>query len=205
MLRILLLLCMLLPGTVLAAPILVLGDSLSAGYGIDVNRGWVNLLQQRLEQRGYDYRVINASISGDTTSGGLSRLPPLLAQYQPALVLLELGANDGLRGTPLPIIQRNLQQLVRLSQQANARVLIIGNRLPPNYGPRYTDGFFKLFGEVAKAQNTALVPFLLDGVALDWNLMQKDGLHPTEAAQPQLLDTVWKGLLPLLETKKASR
>ncbi len=182
-----------------AAPVLVLGDSLAAGYGIDPARGWVSLLQQRLDSEGYDARLINASVSGETTSGGLSRLPALLAQHTPALVLVELGANDGLRGTPLAVIRSNLEQLVRSSREAGARVLLIGNRLPPNYGARYTEGFFALFGEVAQAERVALVPFLLDGVALDWDLMQSDGLHPTERAQGQLLETVWRELQPVLQ------
>lgn len=183
-----------------AAPVLVLGDSLAAGYGIDPAQGWVSLLQQRLDQQGYELQVINASISGETTGGGLSRLPALLAQYEPRLVMLELGANDGLRGTPLPVIRDTLTQLVQASRNAGAEVLLIGNRLPSNYGVRYTDGFFALFAEVAQAHRVALVPFLLDGVALDWDLMQSDGLHPNEQAQMRLLETVWKDLQPLLPT-----
>ncbi|WP_432696920.1 arylesterase [Marinobacterium sp. YM272] len=180
------------------ASMLVLGDSLSAGYGIEQDRGWVNLMRERLKNSGYTLEVVNASVSGETTSGGLSRLPGLLETHQPSLVLIELGANDGLRGTPLEIVRANLQQLVELSQSAGAKVLMIGNRLPPNYGPQYTQAFFGLFEEVAQQKQTALVPFLLDGVASDWDLMQDDGYHPRAEAQPKILDTVWSNLEPLL-------
>ena len=201
--RILLVLITLLAGTVQAAPLLVLGDSLAAGYGIEPEQGWVQLLRQRLDERGYGLEVVNASVSGETTSGGLSRLPALLDTHQPAVVLIELGANDGLRGTPLNIVQSNLDALVDKAQQSGARVLLIGNRLPPNYGPQYTGAFFELFARVAAQREIPLVPFLLDGVAQDWDLMQNDGYHPTAQAQPRLLENVWPALQPLLDTLAA--
>lgn len=187
--------------------LLVLGDSISAGYGLEPQQGWVVLLQQRLQKRlqQHDtdnnlpaYRVINASISGDTTSGGLRRLPPLLQQYHPELVLIELGANDGLRGTPLPLIERNLQQLVEMGQQAGAQVVVLGMRIPPNYGPRYGEGFYRLFDTVASQSQSAYLPFLMAGVGGVPELMQSDGLHPNLAAQPLLLENVWPVLQPLL-------
>lgn len=206
--RILLLLFVWLAGAVQAAPLLVLGDSLSAGYGIAPEQGWVHLLRQRLNERGVALEVVNASVSGETTSGGLSRLPALLETHQPVVVLIELGANDGLRGTPLNIVRSNLVALVQAAQQGGARVLLIGNRLPPNYGPQYTEAFFDLFAQVAEEQDVPLVPFLLEGVAQDWDLMQNDGYHPTAQAQPLLLERVWPVLQPLLdglttETEKA--
>jgi len=188
----------LLSGPTSAASLLVLGDSLSAGYGIPREQGWVSLLSQRLQQRGYALDVVNASVSGETTSGGLARLPSLLETHSPALVLIELGANDGLRGTPLEVVRGNLDRLVTQSQQAGARVLLIGNHLPPNYGPQYATAFFNLFAEVADERDVALVPFFLDGVAQNLDLMQRDGLHPSAEAQPRLLETVWSGLEPLL-------
>ncbi|MBV1787867.1 arylesterase [Marinobacterium sp. D7] len=189
----------LLSSPAFAGSVLVLGDSLSAAYGIPLEQGWVNLLRQRVEQERLDVEVVNASVSGETTSGGLSRLPGLLATHQPTIVMIELGANDGLRGTPLDIVRRNLQQMVDHAQQAGARVVLIGNRLPPNYGPQYTQAFFDLFAEVGGEKRVALVPFLLDGVAEDWELMQDDGYHPRAEAQEYLLDTVWSGLQPILE------
>ncbi len=179
--------------------LLVLGDSISAGYGLEPQQGWVALLQRRLEQRQIDYRVINASISGDTTSGGVRRLPPLLQRYQPELVLIELGANDGLRGTPLPVIEQNLLQLVGMGQQAGARVVVLGMRIPPNYGPRYGEGFYRLFDTVANRSHSAYLPFLMAGVGGVPELMQADGLHPNQPAQAQLLDNVWPVLQPLLQ------
>ncbi|MEH6648629.1 MAG: arylesterase [Motiliproteus sp.] len=187
--------------------LLVLGDSISAGYGLKPQQGWVTLLQQRLQQRWQQgdtdndlpiYRVINASISGDTTSGGLRRLPLLLQQYRPELVLIELGANDGLRGTPLPLIEKNLQQLVVMGQQAGAQVMVLGMRIPPNYGPRYGEGFYKLFDRVASRSKSAYLPFLMAGVGGVPELMQTDGLHPNQAAQPLMLENVWPVLQPLL-------
>lgn len=177
---------------------MVLGDSLSAAYGIAPENGWVALLDKRLQQQGYAVSVVNASISGETTQGGLSRLPRLLEQHQPDIVLLELGANDGLRGTFPPVIRSNLDRLTQLSQKQGARVLVLGMQLPPNYGPAYTRRFAAVFTGVAETHDTALVPFFMEKVALEPSLMQSDGLHPNAAGQPFLLDTVWPALIPLL-------
>lgn len=182
-----------------ANTLLVVGDSLSAAYGIPQSEGWVSLLEQELEQRNSRLRVVNASISGETSSGGLSRLPRLLQDYRPDLVLLELGANDGLRGTPLNIMEQNLRRMIELSQASDARVLLIGIRLPPNYGPQYTERFYQIYPQLAQEYGLPLVPFLLESVATDPRLMQRDGLHPNSDAQPILLQTVWKQLGPLLE------
>jgi acyl-CoA thioesterase-1 len=178
-----------------AQTILVLGDSLSAAYGIPLEAGWVALLENHLPEA----RVVNASISGETTEGGVNRLVPLLEQHRPDVVVIELGGNDGLRGFQLQRIRDNLARLVEQSQQAGARVLLVGMRIPPNYGPRYTDGFYRAFEETAQRYDTALVPFLLDGVATDPALMQQDGIHPTVEAQRRMFDNVWPHLKPLLE------
>ncbi|MBN4079109.1 arylesterase [Beggiatoa alba] len=178
--------------------ILILGDSLSASFGINANAGWVALLQQRLASENLPHQVVNASISGETTSGGLQRLTQALNQHLPKIVIIELGANDGLRGLSLNLVRQNLSRMIRASQQAEARVLLIGMRLPPNYGPRYTRDFEQIFVEIAEQHETGLVPFLLAKVATRRELLQGDGLHPTAAAQPQLLNTVWPQLLPLL-------
>ena len=180
--------------------ILVLGDSLSAGYGIPVEKGWVSLLQRRLVERGFPYRVVNASISGDTTSGGLSRLPAALELHRPAIVVLELGANDGLRGQPPMAMSRNLSRMIERSQQAGARVLLAEMRIPPNYGPLYAQKFQATFGELAQHYAIPLIPFLLDGVAGNPALIQDDGLHPRAEAQPQILDNVWAVLEPTLKS-----
>lgn len=181
-----------------AKTLLVLGDSLSAAYGIPPDKGWVSLLEQELKQRDSNIRVINASISGETSSGGLNRLPRLLASHRPDLVLLELGANDGLRGTPLSVLSQNLRTMIELSQSADAQMLLIGIRLPPNYGPQYTERFYQIYPQLANEYGLSLVPFLLEGVAVNPQLMQRDGLHPNSDAQPILLQTVWKQLAPLL-------
>jgi len=182
-----------------AAPaILVLGDSLSASYGLARERGWVSLLKERLAAEGLPHRVINASVSGDTTAGGLTRLPDLLRRESPEVVVIQLGANDGLRGQDLALIRDRLNELVERAQAAGSRVLLVGNRLPPNYGAAYTEGFQDVFEAVAEARQVPLVPFLLEGVAERWELIQPDGLHPKAAAQPQLLDNVWSELGPLL-------
>jgi len=182
-----------------AKTLLVLGDSLSAAYGMPAEQGWVSLLEQELKQRKLADRVINASISGETSSGGLQRLPRLLADYKPDLVVLELGANDGLRGTPLRIMKQNLRQLVELSLQSGADVMLVGIRIPPNYGPQYTERFYSIYPELAQEYQLSLVPFLLERVALHPSFMQADGLHPTAEAQPVLLQTVWPHLAPLLQ------
>ena len=186
-------------GLAAAGPsILVLGDSLSAGYGIHLEQGWVALLGERLKHEGYGHRVINASSSGETTGGALVRLPRALERHRPTVVVIELGGNDGLRGLPIVDVRRNLESLIRLAQQDGARVLLIGMRVPPNYGPVYTRDFHGLFGDLAAKHELALVPFFLDGVALDDTLMQDDGFHPNAAAQPRLLEQVWPKLEPLL-------
>jgi len=178
--------------------LLVFGDSVSAGYGIRVDEGWVALLQSRLRTQGYGYRVVNASVSGETTAGGLARLPRALGLHRPKIVVIELGGNDGLRGLPLAEVRRNLDGMIRTARAGGARVLLIGMRLPPNYGGPYVDGFHAVYGDLAKRYALPLVPFLLEGVALDATLMQPDGIHPTAAAQPRLLDNVWSVLKPML-------
>ncbi len=191
-----------LPARAAAPAILVLGDSLSAAYGIALQDGWVALLQRRLTERGLDFRVVNAGISGDTTAGGLARLPELLERHRPAILLIELGANDGLRGLPPPLIRQNLTELVRLGQAAGSQVLLIGIQLPPNYGAAYNKVFQVVFQGVAGGAGVPLVPLLLAGVDEDFALMQADGLHPGAAAQPRILDNVWTTLEPLLATAK---
>jgi acyl-CoA thioesterase-1 len=181
-----------------APVILVLGDSLSAAYGIPVERGWVSLLQGRLAERGFPHRVVNASISGDTTGGGLSRLPAALERHRPAIVILQLGANDGLRGQPPMAMSANLARMIELSRQAGAWVLLAEMRIPPNYGPPYAQKFQATFGELAKRYDIPLIPFLLDGVAGNPRLIQDDGLHPRAEGQPRILDNVWAALEPLL-------
>jgi acyl-CoA thioesterase-1 len=181
--------------------LLVLGDSLSAEYGLARGAGWVALLEQRLAREGLAWQVVNASISGDTTSGGRSRLPALLKQHQPRVVIIELGGNDALRGLPLAMTQANLAEMARMAKAAQARVLIAGITVPPNYGRAYGEGLLALFGSVAKAEGTALVPFLLSGVADAPNaddLFQPDRIHPRAEAQPRMLDNVWPVLRPLL-------
>lgn len=181
--------------------LLVLGDSMSAEYGLPRNSGWVALLAQRLEREKRPWRVVNASISGDTSSGGRSRLPALLAQHKPALVLIELGGNDALRGLPLPATQDNLTTMTQAAQQAGARVLLLGMQVPPNYGPDYAARFAALFRTVARERKAALVPFLLKGVADGADptrLFQADRIHPNEQAQPMLLSNVWPELKKLL-------
>jgi len=182
--------------------ILVFGDSLSAGYGIHVEQGWVSLLARKISQLGYGFRVVNASVSGETTAGGLGRLPHALEVQQPRMLLLELGANDGLRGLPLAGTHDNLDRMITLARARGVSVLLVGMRLPPNYGERYTSGFMNLYAELAQAHKLTLVPFLLDGVALNPALMQADGMHPNEQGQPLLLDNVWPKLEPLLRAIK---
>lgn len=178
--------------------ILVVGDSLSAGYGIELSQGWVNLLQKRVQEAGFPHRVVNASISGDTTRGGLARLPRALEHHDPAIVILELGGNDGLRALPLPEIEANLAAIIELSRQADAQVILVEMRIPPNYGPLYTEKFQALFGELAARYDLPLVPFLLTGIADDPALMQGDGIHPRAEAQFRILGNVWPVLEPLL-------
>jgi len=178
--------------------ILVFGDSLSAAYGMAAKRGWVALLAERLERERPDYSVANASISGETTAGGAARLPRALAQHKPAVLVLELGANDGLRGLPVAEMEKNLSAMVAQARKARARVLLVGMRIPPNYGPEYTREFDGAFARVAKRHQVPLVPFLLEGMADNRELFQPDRIHPNEEAQPILLENVWKALRPLL-------
>jgi acyl-CoA thioesterase-1 len=182
-----------------AAPVvLVYGDSLSAAYGIPAEAGWVALLARRLAGRQQAWQVVNASVSGETSAGGLARLPAVLARHRPAIVILELGANDGLRGLPLGPTAANLRAMVDLARRRGARVLLVGVRLPPNYGTAYTREFQALYPALAKQAGLALVPFLFEGFAAWPEMFQADGLHPTAAAQARLLDNVWQGLAPLL-------
>ena len=178
--------------------ILILGDSLSAAYGIRLEQGWVALLGARLKREGYGHRVVNASSSGETTGGALARLPRALERHRPSVVVIELGGNDGLRGLPIAQVRDNLNQLIHLSRRSGAQVLLVGMRIPPNYGPTYTNEFHALYGELAKRHGLPLVPFFLEGIALDDSLMQEDGIHPNAAAQPRLLAQVWPKLAPLL-------
>lgn len=185
--------------------VLVLGDSLSAAYGIDPKDGWVSLLGQRLTAENMPWKVVNASISGDTTAGGLSRLPRELATHKPALVVIELGGNDGLRGLPVDVMRSNLEKKIALARAAGASVLLLGMQIPPNYGAQYADRFAAAFRDVAKANRAALVPFFLDGIAENRSYFQNDGIHPTREAQSKLLDNVWPALKPLLAAKPGSR
>jgi acyl-CoA thioesterase-1 len=183
-----------------AAPrtILLLGDSLAAAHNIELHAAWPALLENRLADMRPAYRLINASISGETTSSGQARLPGLLKQYRPALVILELGANDGLRGLPLAEISANLAAMIAQCRDAGAKVLLLGIELPVNYGPRYRTGLRGIYADLARQDHAALLPFLLQGIALDPSLMQSDGLHPVAAAQPRVLDNVWAALAPMI-------
>jgi len=188
-----------------AAPtILVLGDSLSAAYGFSDERGWVNLLHERLEARGYPHRVVNASISGDTTRDGLSRIGAALERHQPDIVIVELGGNDGLRAFRIEAIRDNLARILEAIRENGAKIVLAGIRLPPNYGPVYTGAFEALYVELAERFDAALIPFFMEGVATRPSLMQDDGIHPTAEAQPLLLDNVWQALAPLLEQPAAA-
>ncbi len=178
--------------------VLLLGDSLSAAHNIELDKGWPSLLQARLSQMRPPRRLINASISGETTSSGLSRLPGLLKTYRPALVILELGANDGLRGLPLPEIRANLESMIELCRGSGAKVLLLGIELPVNYGPQYRDGLRAIYAQLARENHTGLVPFLLQDIALDPQAMQEDGLHPNAAAQPRVLGNIWPALTSML-------
>ena len=178
--------------------LLVVGDSISAAYGLPSGAGWVTLLDERLRREGYPYRVVNASISGDTTAGGRARLGALLTQHKPALVILELGGNDALRGGDLSVTRANLDAMVAATQAAGARVLLVGMQLPPNYGSAYVRAFGALFADVGKARNVPVVPFVFEGFADDLTQFQPDRIHPTAAAQPRILANVWPALAPLL-------
>jgi acyl-CoA thioesterase-1 len=189
-----------LPAWAQRAPpvILLLGDSISAGYGLPSDVGWATLLQQRLDTRHLRYRVVNASISGDTTAGGRARLGALLAQLHPAITIIELGGNDGLRGGSLDAIRENLRAMTAAAQSADSRVLLVGIRVPPNYGAAYGQRFADIYAEVARARKAALVPFLFEGFAEDDAMFQPDRIHPLAAAQANMLDNVWRSLAPML-------
>lgn len=182
--------------------VLVLGDSLSAEYGIARGTGWVSLMQERLRRERFDYSVVNASISGETTVGGKTRLPDLLARHKPAIVVVELGANDALRGLSLSSTEANLRGIIGDAQKAGAQVVLVGMRIPPNYGADYTERFFALYAKLAKEYRTQLVPFFLDKVVTRPEWFQDDRIHPTSAAQSTLLDTVWPALKPLLKAPR---
>ena len=181
-----------------APVVLVVGDSISAGYGLASGVGWVALLQKKLADEHFPHRVVNASISGDTTAGGRERLPALLRQHRPAVTVIELGGNDGLRGSSLDAMRDNLDATIAEAQKAGSRVLVVGIRLPPNYGPAYTQRFVAIFAEVAKARHAAVVPFFFEGFGEDDAMFQGDRIHPTAAAQAKLLDNIWPELKPLL-------
>jgi len=181
-----------------AGTLLVLGDSISAAFGLDTRQGWVSLLEQRLAAEGFDYQVVNASVSGDTSAGGLARLPTLLAEHRPDLLIVELGGNDGLRGQPPAQLQQNLAAIIQSARKSGARVLLLGMQLPPNYGARYNALFSQVYADVAGAAQVPLLGFFLDGVGGVPALMQGDGIHPNAAAQPRLLDNLWPQLKPLL-------
>ena len=187
-------------GVALAAQtLLIFGDSLSAPYGIAQKSSWVALLVERLKKEKLDYRVVNASISGETTSGGRTRLAKVLADHKPAVVVLELGANDGLRGVPVGEMKKNLSAMIEQSQKAGARVLLVGTRMPPNYGPEYAQAYEAVFADLAKSHKVALAPDLTAGIGERLELFLPDRVHPNESAQPALLDNVWKALRPLLK------
>jgi acyl-CoA thioesterase-1 len=187
--------------SVIAKPpiIIVLGDSISAGYGIKVDEGWVALLQKKLLEAKINYNISNASISGDTSAGGLARIDPLLTAHKPAIVLLQLGANDGLRGLSPVQMKSNLAEIVHRAQKAGAKVILLGMKIPPNYGKRYIDMFYNVYPQLAKELNIPFVPFLLEDVALNKDLMQADGLHPNAKAQPILANKIEPYLFPLLK------
>ncbi len=185
--------------------VLVLGDSLSAAHNIPVEAGWVHLLDTRLGKMVPEWRAVNASISGETSLSGRNRLPALLQKYHPDVLVIELGANDGLRGLPLTALRDNLDAMIVMAQKSRARVLLVGIELPVNYGARYRDGLRAVYADLAATRNLALVPFLLKGVAMDPALMQNDGLHPVAAAEPTVLETVWEGLYPLLKLSRPPR
>ncbi len=181
--------------------VLVFGDSISAGFGIHPDQGWVALLQAKLKAEGYGYQVINASVSGETTAGGLARLPRALGLHHPIVTLIELGGNDGLRALPIAQMRENLAQMTRLCAAAHSRPLLLGMRLPPNYGAEYTEAFALSFSQLARDLKAPLVPFLLGGIALNPALMQADGIHPNAQGQPKLLQNVWPALKPLLQQR----
>jgi len=179
--------------------LLILGDSLSAGFGMDSDRSWVHLLEIRLNDTGHAYRILNSSISGDTTQGGRARLPRLLSRYQPGIVIIALGANDGLRGINPGIARENMASMIRNSQHSGAKVLLAGIKLPPNYGAAYIEQFESMYADLASEYDTLLVPFFMEGIVFDPDLLQADGIHPNEKAQSVLLDNVWRVLESALD------
>jgi acyl-CoA thioesterase-1 len=189
------------PAAASARTILVFGDSLSAGYGLAQAQSWPTLLEKRLRDEGFDYKVANASISGETTTGGANRIEGALKAHHPEIVVLELGANDGLRGQSIDVMKRNLEAMIEASRRVRADVLLVGMRLPPNYGMAYTEKFQQLYSDLARTKKAALVPFLFEGFAEDARFFQSDRVHPTSEAQSAMLDTIWKGLKPLLRRK----
>ncbi len=184
---------------VTAQTLLVFGDSLSASYGIPEESGWVNLLRQKINQKQLSIKVVNASVSGETSTGGLARLPAILDAHNPDLVVLELGGNDGLRGLPIALLKQNLQSMIDLSKAAGATVVLTGIQIPPNYGPRYTEPFFEIYAELAAENDLPLVPFLIDGIPQQPQLMQRDGIHPKAEAQGMILNNVWGILEPAIK------
>lgn len=198
-LRILLMLVLAMPHAAAAATVLVFGDSLSAGYGLPREQGWVSLLERKLRDESLDYKVVNASISGETTAGGRARIATALKTHRPAVVILALGGNDGLRGQGLDAMRANLEAIIAACRAAKSTVLLVGMRLPPNYGPVYTDRFRDVFVDIARKQQVPSVPFLLEGFAENPELFQADGIHPAASAQPIIAETVWKALRPLLK------
>ncbi len=196
--QILLLLILALPFTASAQIILIVGDSLSSAYGIPVDQGWVSLLQQRLSTKNHPYRIVNASISGDTTANALARLPQALNDHKPAIVVIELGGNDGLRGLSLKAMKNNLSSMIIKAKDSGAKVMLIGVQLPPNYGPKFTDKFQAIFHELARRYKIVLQPSLVEGIGTDRNMMQQDGIHPNAIAQPFIRDRIWEKLNQLL-------
>lgn len=184
--------------------LLIFGDSLSAAYGMAEDDGWVALLELKIQQENRPYRVVNGSVSGETSTGGLERLPSMLRSYNPDIVVLELGGNDGLRGLPLHLLKNNLRQMIALIHQSGAKTLLSGIQIPPNYGPRYATPFYELFYQIAEEDEVAFIPFLIDGIPQHPELMQDDGIHPTPEAQPIILENVWNYLLPMLEGSSTS-
>lgn len=182
--------------------ILVYGDSLSAAYGMQAKQGWVSLMQEQINTQKFPYRIVNASISGETSGGGLARFANTLKTHKPQWVLIELGANDGLRGLPVEQMQENLRKMVQLAKQSQAKVILLGMMIPPNYGPRYTQAFKQTFPEIARKENVSLIPFFLQDVAGKPEYLQADGLHPNVKAQPIIMQTVWKTLQPELARKR---
>jgi acyl-CoA thioesterase I len=198
LLRLLLALCLVLPQAAAAATILVYGDSLSSGYGLPREQGWVSLLERRLHDEKLNYKMVNASISGETTAGGKNRIEAALRTHRPALVILALGGNDGLRGQNPDVMRANLEAMIEACRKSAAQVLLVGMRLPPNYGPVYGGRFHRAFTEIAERQRVPLLPFLLDGFAEDRSYFQADGIHPAAQAQHLIMENVWKALRPLL-------